>query len=409
MATALLKGKKSQGTMTSETLTPTVAWLQEISRQIETLTKGQLTHNKQIEQIIRGHTETLEIQKELLNTIKTQTLLGTQEPEIIINGGNSTLTELNTKVCTFIDFIREDKERKYLTENAYKFRKTHKGDWCRIVNQRKLAFYEMIKAKHLSDIYKDLIEREDQYIPRKFRETEIQGESQEQKERKKQIAVERVKKEIARLQEVSTKKVSILDKCETDIKFVIQLCPDPATRQKLIELYMEEIRKEQNISEGMWNKKEDWYKKLPENEAKLEEEEKLKQRKESERRERHYRGSYNHTKRSYSSVVRNGPVRYPAPLNRNARPPAPHYRNTRPQGYAQRPPREQSYRRPNVYRRDRTPHPYRPPTRRPYHGYINRNTTYESPSRPQMQHRPRTSSPSEHQNTHCILILLFIC
>ena len=307
------KTTHSQGTMTLENIPPSIAWLQDISRKLETLTKGQVANNLQIDQLIRGQKESSAIFKELLETVKTQNVLTQQNPEIVINQEHSTLTELNAKVSTFIDFIREDKEKKLLAERAYKFRKSHKGDWSRIVNHRKLTYFDMISYKHLADIYDEFLCKEVPFIPMKFRDKDIPGESQEQKDRKKQLSIEKMKLEIDRLKEQAAKKASILDKCESDIKFVIQQSPDPTVRQKLIEIWMEEIEREQNISKQRWANKESWYRSLPEKEN---ESNGPGDRRQQRTHRSHRRHSYNHNRNHH-----NISPRFRRPQNHHSVPP----------------------------------------------------------------------------------------
>ncbi len=126
------------------------------------------------------------------------------------------------------------------------------------------------------------------------------------------IGIDRCKAEISRLREQAAKKESLLDKCQTDIDFVIEACPDEATRQKLIELWNDEVKKEENISHQRWATKEVFFKNLKENEAK-EEEETRKKAWPQKNNKRKKQSQQQNQRNTYSNVVsgnnQNGPNR----------------------------------------------------------------------------------------------------
>ena len=234
--------------------------------QLENITREQQIQTRTLDRLTKGQNDLSEIIKEKGLTTHPE------DTEISFRHEDKTLKEINTKVSSFIDIMLEDMERKNLKEAAFKFRKAHKKDWSRILNSRKLAYYHMIENRNIAAIYEHLLRQDEPYIPKKCRESEVPGETEDQKERKMKIGIDRCKAEISRLREQAAKKESLLDKCQTDIDFVIEACPDEATRQKLIELWNDEVKKEENISHQRWATKEVFFNNLKENEAKEEEE-----------------------------------------------------------------------------------------------------------------------------------------
>ena len=73
------------------------------------------------------------------------------------------------------------------------------------------------------------------------------------------LAMDRMEAEIERLKEDTAKYESLLTKCEADIKSLISKVRSSETRQKLMEIWIEEINVEKNTSDTIWEKRKEWW------------------------------------------------------------------------------------------------------------------------------------------------------
>ena len=127
--------------------------------------------------------------------------------------------------------------------------------WTDILKKRKIAYYKKIRNDGIKSIYEKYLKEEPPYIPRKFKESSIPGETEAQTARMKKLEIVKLELEIERLEEEKVKNDSIITNSECEIKKLISKDEDPENRQKLTEIWFSEIKNEESISNGIWERK----------------------------------------------------------------------------------------------------------------------------------------------------------
>lgn len=131
------------------------------------------------------------------------------------------------------------------------------------LHERKHAYYKHIRSHGISTIYKEFLERDIAFIPKKFRESHIPGESERQKERVSKLEKTKVLLECERLDEESEKNEQKLKTIEQEVASQIQAYPCPEKRQEFKELWLTATAKEEKISNEIWEKKKTFFENLP--------------------------------------------------------------------------------------------------------------------------------------------------
>ena len=138
-------------------------------------------------------------------------------------------------------------------------------DAPKICHSRKLAYYNQIRSEGIAKIYKSFIEQDPPFIPRKFREGQIPGQSHEQRVRKEKLENFKMTLEIERLEEECSKQQEILDEAERKIEQIIGQHDDPSERQKFKEMWINIIKREEEKSNTIWIKRRQFFENLPNN------------------------------------------------------------------------------------------------------------------------------------------------
>lgn len=142
------------------------------------------------------------------------------------------------------------------------------------INIRKLAFYNKIRSKGISEIYGNFLKQSPPFIPRKFRESRIPGESDQQRKRMEHLEITKLKMEIERLEEEYNKHQSTVEEIESEIRETISKSNDAVERQHKKEIWVRETNKEEGISNQIWDRKKKFFEDLPSREEEVGEEEK---------------------------------------------------------------------------------------------------------------------------------------
>ena len=135
-------------------------------------------------------------------------------------------------------------------------------------NNRKFAYYNQIRSNGIATIYKTFLKQETPFIPRKFREGRMPGESEEHRRRMEKMERFRMSLEIERLEDECSKQQKILDDSEKKIEEIIGQCDDPEQRQIYKELWLLTIKEEEGKSGKIWDKHRQFFENLPNNDQK---------------------------------------------------------------------------------------------------------------------------------------------
>lgn len=215
-----------------------LSWLQKISKQLDDMKESQQ--------------KTVNILTKLTSVMVGQ---DTQNVNIQDNIGY---------VSKFVNSLQMEREERNIEKGAYDFRRKYIYLWKKTLNDRKLAYYNKIRCQSTASIFEGFLERDPVFIPNKFKETLLITDSQMVVDRKMEMNIQKMKNEIASLKEKAIKYSSIIDSCETTIQTeIISKCDAHKVCQKLTEIWLADVSREEVKSKVLWSKTESWWKDLP--------------------------------------------------------------------------------------------------------------------------------------------------
>lgn len=216
-----------------------ISWLRKISQQLDGMKESQL--------------KTVNILSNIASCILNQR-----------NIPSENLQDNIIYVSKFIDSIKQEREERSIEKNAYDLRRKYIFLWKKTLNDRKLAYYNKIRCENTAKVFEGFLERDPVFIPNKFKEVILQNDSQQIIDQKMELNIQKVTTDITKLKERATKYSSIVDKCENIIQAdIISKCDDFKVRQKLTEIWLADISREEVKSKVIWSKKETWWNDLP--------------------------------------------------------------------------------------------------------------------------------------------------
>ena len=162
-----------------------------------------------INAIDKGNAETHGLLRTLINEIKDsnskQYRLSEQLIETISNNANDVATAVKTGIKE-IDLQQAEKGK--LKTSAFKCKERISHLWNNTLNSRRQAFWQYHRSQQISEVYKNLLEKNAPQIPRKFLPRIIENESREETEIRTLLSVEKFKSEI-NLQDLRSEKYEI--------------------------------------------------------------------------------------------------------------------------------------------------------------------------------------------------------
>ena len=238
----------------TEAMNAQVLWLKKISTQLDEMTGLQKSTVKVLDKLLSVG----ENNKESLQNIH-QRQLSSEENRIF----HHNVSNISDSFSQLFDTYIQDKIDNKTMDEAYRLRKANIVQWKRQLNERKIAFYNKVRAEGIIRIYSTFMTGEDIYIPKKFREKDVSGESEEHKQRKKELSLMKMNIEVERLKEQVTKYEKILLSTAQKIEQIINKNEDKAVQEKLLDIWLKEISREEEKSNAIWQKKKEWFENLP--------------------------------------------------------------------------------------------------------------------------------------------------
>ena len=74
-----------------------------------------------------------------------------------------------TPMTSYADILLKERATREITTEAYQYRKLNKRKWGHLKNRRKHAYYNSIKAVGTSVIYTEFLQKDNPFIPRKYK------------------------------------------------------------------------------------------------------------------------------------------------------------------------------------------------------------------------------------------------
>ena len=192
-----------------------------------------------------------------------------------IKNFEKTVNELKIEMSTIKNIVHKpsaQEEREATTGNNSKPSKQEtislsdktRKDLEDAMNQRKHAYYKNIRSAGIATIYRGFLQSEPPFIPRKFREGHIPGESESHKLRIAVLEKTKLNLECERLEEEASKNSSILKNMEQNASKIISEIACPKKSQELKEMWIKRISEEEKISNDIWETKKTFFESLRE-------------------------------------------------------------------------------------------------------------------------------------------------
>ena len=136
-------------------------------------------------------------------------------------------------------------------------------NWRNILTKRKIEYWKYLRNSKHANIYNQWLEGDPITIPKKFQPKPVRGESEFQKELKVKLATDQMKCEIELLKVHAKNYKQQFDSIDQQIAHKIEE-KFPSNQEAvtiLVSKWQSLCKTEEELSEDIWKKKEDWYQK----------------------------------------------------------------------------------------------------------------------------------------------------
>ena len=134
--------------------------------------------------------------------------------------------------------------------------------WRNNLNQRKQAFWNMLKNENTSVIYVDWFSRDTAIIPKKFQSKTFPNEPEELKKIKEALSLEKMKAQAKLHHAVAVRNKAKFEEKDREMLNEIEKISSVHVRQQLQELWRNDCKKQEEKSQNLWEVKKSWFKKF---------------------------------------------------------------------------------------------------------------------------------------------------
>ena len=134
--------------------------------------------------------------------------------------------------------------------------------WRNNLNQRKQAFWNMLKNENTSVIYVDWFSRENAIIPKKFQSKTFPNEPEEQKKIKEALSLEKMKAQAKLHHAIAERNKAKFEEKDREMLNEIEKISSVHVRQQLQELWGNDCKKQEEKSQKLWEVKKSWFEKF---------------------------------------------------------------------------------------------------------------------------------------------------
>lgn len=145
-----------------------------------------------------------------------------------------------------------------IEKEAFKKRSQMKALWFKLLNERKQAYWNAIKSENLADTYESWKSKENVIFPRKFRVKEITAEPSEETKIRINLALQRFETEIILLRLRVPKYKNKYEKTDAMMYDELNKRSNGNIRKKLIELWNNDVTREEEKSKKILESKTAW-------------------------------------------------------------------------------------------------------------------------------------------------------
>ena len=146
--------------------------------------------------------------------------------------------------------------------SVFETNETTRKEFFAVLNKRKHAYYKKLRSSDIALVYREFLKEAPPFIPRKFRENHIPGESDKQGERIAALEITKLQIECERLEEEVSKQETELKNLESEVGQIISKENCPEKRQQVKEIWIKKIGEEEKVSQTIWKKKKVFFENL---------------------------------------------------------------------------------------------------------------------------------------------------
>ena len=146
-----------------------------------------------------------------------------------------------------------------IKKEAFRIRKNMNKIWRNNLNQRKQAFWNMLKNENTSVIYVDWSSRDNAIIPKKFQSKTFPNEPEEQKKIKEALSLEKMKAQAKLHHVIAERNKAKFEEKDREMLNEIEKISSVYVRQQLQELWRNDCKKQEEKSQNLWEVKRRWF------------------------------------------------------------------------------------------------------------------------------------------------------
>lgn len=143
-----------------------------------------------------------------------------------------------------------------LVKEAYRKRKEIQQLWKKSLNNRKQLYWNAYKCEKYSEIYSQWIEKESPILPQKYLIKEITGEPEEETKLRWDLAMNKFRTDIAIIKNKHSRFKSRYEEIDQQINNQISKIATENVSEKIKEIWVCDISKEEEKSRQLWLNKE---------------------------------------------------------------------------------------------------------------------------------------------------------
>lgn len=178
----------------------------------------------------------------------------------------SQVDELNSQMIDLPNVtLLNDTNAVWIKNEAFRIRKSMNKIWRNNLNQRKQAFWNMLKNENTSVIYVDWFSRENAIIPKKSQSKTFANEPEELKKIKEALSLEKMKAQAKLHHAVAVRNKAKFEEKDREMLNEIEKISSVHVRQQLQELWRNDCKKQEEKSQNLWEVKKSWFKKFEDN------------------------------------------------------------------------------------------------------------------------------------------------
>ena len=173
----------------------------------------------------------------------------------------SQVDELNSQMIDLPNVtLLNDTNAIWIKKEAFRIRRNMNKIWRNNLNQRKQAFWNMLKNENTSVIYVDWFSRDSAIIPKKFQSKTFPNEPEEQKKIKEALSLEKMRAQAKLHHAIAERNKAKFE--EKDREMLIEKISSAHVRQQLQELWRNDCKKQEEKSQNLWEVKKRWFEKF---------------------------------------------------------------------------------------------------------------------------------------------------